>query len=143
MPTPSEIVKTALYKLMPVDMPNKFLCVGNNSLFVGYRFLPGDIFRINELDWTFTIVKVQNFTIHIKVETADGKTYELKRCENAYLANNMDKFEYIIKIDRDEYHKNRMEELKIQKAEKKKANALKRKKAQLAKLQAEIAEMEN
>lgn len=69
----------------------------------------------------------------------DDDDFDLKRLESQYLRNNLDKIRYIWKVDRQQHRRKQMEKDE----EKKKEKMLEKKKKQLAKLQAEIAELEN
>ena len=110
--------------------------VSNHTIWTCDEFLEGDVFHLN--DWKFTIKSVQKFTIWVRIET-DFDDFDLKRLESQYLRNNLDKIRYVWKVDRQQHRRKQMEKDE----EKKKEKMLEKKKKQLAKLQAEIAELEN
>lgn len=135
-------VKDNLISIMPEDMPKGGPQVSNHSIWFCRDFIVGDCFKCG--DYYFTINKVQPFSLDVDVEKGglDGlrePAVNLKRLETFYLRNNKASFQYIARGD---YVKQRDAEDAKQYA-KKQAKALERKRAQLAKLQAEIEEMEN
>lgn len=111
-------------------------CVSNHTIWTCDEFLEGDVFHLN--DWKFTIQSVQKYTFWVRIMT-DDDDFDLKRLESQYLRNNLDKIRYIWKVDRQQHRRKQMEKDE----EKKKEKMLEKKKKQLAKLQAEIAELEN
>ena len=110
--------------------------VSNHTIWTCDEFLEGDVFHLN--DWKFTIKSVQKYSLWVRVET-DDDDFDLKRLESHYLRNNLDKVRYIWKVDRQQHRRKQMEKDE----EKKKEKMLEKKKKQLAKLQEEIAELEN
>ena len=120
-------------------MPEHLRTLGNlsnRSIHTCEDFLVGDVFELYE--WKYTMKGIQDFTMWVRVETGD-EDFELKRLFSQYLRNNMDEIRYIHKVDREQHRRKQMEKDE----EKKKKKMLEKKKKQLAKLQAEIAELEN
>lgn len=127
---------------MPEDMPKGGPTVSNHSIWFCRDFVPGDLFKCG--DYLFKVNKVQPFSLDVDVKKAENATdanttVNLKRLETFYLRNNKESFEYIVRGDYVAY----MDEEASKQHAKKQAKALERKRAQLAKLQAEIEEMEN
>lgn len=110
--------------------------ISNTSIHTCEDFIEGDVFHLFE--WKYTIKGVQKYSLWVRVET-DDDDFDLKRLETSYIRNNMDEIRYIWKVDREQHRRKQMEKDE----EKKKEKMLEKKKKQLAKLQAEIAELEN